>query len=119
MLEFIGLIARSDENTAIQSLAEKRAKTVQNGIDNGDMVIVAFYPEADTYVLKIINKAIADVANASRILVIDPEVATLFKVPFPSIQVYQHGKYLNQYNGELSYALRDDGTATFGKAGHG
>lgn len=103
LLEFIGLIARSDENTAIQSLAEKRAKTVQNGIDNGDMVIVAFYPEADTYVLKIIDKAIADVANASRILVIDPEVATLFKVPFPSIQVYQHGKYLNQYNGELSY----------------
>lgn len=104
IVEFIETIITVDENQAVQSLMEKKAASVQEGIAQGEFVIVVFYPESEAHILKMVDKAISEIENSRRISVVHKEVADLLDVPFPSIVLYQKGQEKKQYKGELSFA---------------
>lgn len=80
---------------------QKKADDVINSIRLSDFVVVVFYPESETRIVKMVDTAMSSVEKSKRITVSYPEVATIMEVPFPSIILYQKDQK-KQYKGELA-----------------
>lgn len=101
IIDFIENIVSTDEETASNAIMQKRADDVMDNIRSSDFVVVVFYPQSETRIVKMVDTAMSSIEKSRRITVTYPEVASLMEVPFPSIVLYQKDQK-KQYKGELA-----------------
>lgn len=102
ILDFIESNLNSSSDISSENLFQEKAAVIQDTINRSDYVVVFFYPETETYLLSLIDTAISEIEQTTRIHVFEKEVASILDVPYPSIMLYQKNQEKKQYRGEMS-----------------
>ena len=101
-MDFVETILNNSSETTSDKLFPDKASVIQDTINKGEYVVVLFYPETETYLLSLVDSAISEIEQTTRLHVFEKEVASILNVPYPSIILYQKTQEKKQFRGELS-----------------
>lgn len=96
------MLSANDNESASDKLFHDKASLIEQTIQKNEYVVVLFNAETNSFLLKMVDDAISEIEQTTRIHVYEKEVAAILGVPFPSIMFYHKNQEKKQYKGEMS-----------------